>query len=603
MGLRGSEQQGRRFAKIVFCALAGSLLLSNIAPLPAAERLTTVAEQSLNRRTGRYDEVERLCRAFARQWPNAVRCMEFGRTPEDRPLVALIASRNRSALTPEQGRAGGVPVILIQGGIHAGEIDGKDAGFLALRHLLENRKPGNPLEKLTFVLVPVLNADGHERFGKWNRPNQVGPEEMGWRTTAQNLNLNRDYTKADAPETRAILGLLGDWDPILYVDLHVTDGAQFEHDVSIQVEPMYSGDQSLRPIGAALQTDMLARLKARGSLPLGFYPQLKEPNNPSAGFAVSPYLPRFSTGYWGLRNRFAVLVETHSWKSYAKRVRITHDTIMALTDLTAKNGRAWIAASKLAEDQSRAIGGSVVTLDLDVSDKSRMIDFRGYAYTREPSTISGAIALKYNPRKPQIWKVPFYDDVRPVIQVTAPVGGYVVAPAHARWLADRLKIHGIESRLVGTQLPAQTVETFRADRADFDGRPYEGRLTATLTGEWKRGQQTVLRGSLFVPIAQAKSRLVMMLLEPRSPDSFASWGFFNAHFETKEYMEDYVAEDVAKEMLAKRPELVKEFREKLSSDEAFAKDSAARLAFFTSRHVSADDRLNLYPVVRVGVNY
>ena len=128
-------------------------------------------------------------------------------------------------------------MLLVQGGIHAGEIDGKDAGFLALRELLDGSAAPGALGRVTVVFVPVFNVDGHERFGRWNRPNQRGPEEMGWRTTAQNLNLNRDYAKAEAPEMQAMLGLLDAWDPILYVDLHVTDGAQFQHDVSIQVEP------------------------------------------------------------------------------------------------------------------------------------------------------------------------------------------------------------------------------------------------------------------------------------------------------------------------------------------------------------------------------
>jgi murein tripeptide amidase MpaA len=99
---------------------------------------------------------------------------------------------------------------------------------------------------VTFVFVPVLNVDGHERFGRWNRPNQVGPEEMGWRTTAQNFNLNRDYVKADAPEMQAVLRLMNEWDPILFADLHVTDGAQFEQDVAYNVAPTYVGDDELR---------------------------------------------------------------------------------------------------------------------------------------------------------------------------------------------------------------------------------------------------------------------------------------------------------------------------------------------------------------------
>src|SRR5262249_18265029 len=154
--------------------------------------------------------------------------------------------------------------------IHAGEIDGKDAGFLALREALEERSPASKLDKLVAIFVPVFNADGHERFGRWNRPNQRGPEEMGWRVTAQNYNLNRDYAKADTPEMQAMLRLVEAWDPLLTVDLHVTDGAMFEHDVSIQVEPGHAGDESLRKAGIALRDAVIGELAAQGSLPVPF---------------------------------------------------------------------------------------------------------------------------------------------------------------------------------------------------------------------------------------------------------------------------------------------------------------------------------------------
>ena len=169
--------------------------------------LQTIAEQSGFKKTGRYEEVERLCAGFAKEYPDAVRCEEFGLTPEGRPMLVLIASRS-GALTPEVARQRGMPVLLAQGAIHSGEIEGKDAGFLALRQLLDDKAAPGTLKSFVFVFVPVFNIDGHERFGRWNRPNQNGPEEMGWRTTAQNLNLNRDYTKLDAPEMRAMLRLL-----------------------------------------------------------------------------------------------------------------------------------------------------------------------------------------------------------------------------------------------------------------------------------------------------------------------------------------------------------------------------------------------------------
>lgn len=316
--------------------------------------LQTVAEQSKYVRTGRYDEVVRLCAEYERTWRDAVRCTTFGQSPEGRPMLALVVSRS-GALTPEKAREQQLPVMLMQGGIHAGEIDGKDAGFLALRELLNAASPA--LQSFVLVFVPVFNVDGHERFGRWNRPNQVGPEEMGWRANARNFNLNRDYAKADTPEMQAMLRLLGSWDPTLYVDLHVTDGAEFQHDVSNTLEPFFAGDAQLHPLGGALVEELNAKIAAQGSLPLDFYPSFVVDDDPASGFAAGPPLPRFSNGYWDLHNRFALLVETHSWKNYATRVRVTHNVIVALTEMMAREGARWRAAQQEADARAAHLGG------------------------------------------------------------------------------------------------------------------------------------------------------------------------------------------------------------------------------------------------------
>ncbi len=162
---------------------AGLLLVFTAAYLSAASaasssEFTTIAERSEFTRTGRYDEVEKLCAAFAARWPDKARCFEFGRSPENRPLLAIAVSDD-GVLDPESVRARQRPVVLFQGGIHAGEIDGKDAGFIALRELLEGRENRGALARATVLFVPVFNVDGHERFGAWNRPNQRGPEADG----------------------------------------------------------------------------------------------------------------------------------------------------------------------------------------------------------------------------------------------------------------------------------------------------------------------------------------------------------------------------------------------------------------------------------------
>src|SRR5690349_14543235 len=294
---------------LVLAAGLATLRCAQESRTPADTRaLVTVAEQSGYQRTGRYDEVEKLCAGFARAWPSRVRCVEFGRTPENRVMRAIVASDD-GTLDPAAARQKNRPVVLMQGGIHAGEIDGKDAGFLALRELLEGRALPGTLSNVTFVFVPVFNVDGHERFGKWNRPNQRGPEEMGWRVNAQNLNLNRDYVKSDSPEMQAMLRLVNEWDPLICADLHVTDGAKFQHDIAIMVEPVHAGDEALSKAGRELRDGVIDDLGDSGSLPLAFYPSFVVADDPASGFRDGVPPPRFSNGYFYLRNRMGMLVE------------------------------------------------------------------------------------------------------------------------------------------------------------------------------------------------------------------------------------------------------------------------------------------------------
>lgn len=567
-----------------------------IAAAAGNSNLATTAERSDNKRTGRYAEVERLCPAYQQAWPSQVRCFEFGRTPEGRPMLALVASADGlfDAVANRQAQR---PIVLMQGGIHSGEIDGKDAGFYALREMLEGKAAKGALAAATFVFVPVLNSDGHERFGRWNRPNQVGPEEMGWRATAQNFNLNRDYVKADAPEMHAILRLLNQWDPILYVDLHVTDGAEFEHDISYSVAPTLAGDAELRRAGVGLRDELMRRATALGSLPIDFYPAFIRDDDPTSGFAVGVGPKRFSQEYWPTHNRYAVLVETHSWKDYPTRVRITRNSIISLMEMAAKDGRKWVEVARGADARAAKIGGSGVDLAFDTTDHVRMIDFRGYEYAREPSAISGALLTRYNSKRPQIWHIPLQDEIKPILTVTAPRGGYIVPAAHAEWVAEKLSLHGIQFRQLSTGIAAAATETFRASKVTPSPATFEGHSTMTFEGDWRKESRDVPAGSLFVPIAQANSLLAMTLLEPKDPDSLASWGFFSTAFERKEYMESYVAEAVGAEML-KDPAVRKEFDRALEDPE-FARNPNARLDFFYKRHSSWDERFNLYPVYRV----
>ena len=410
-----------------------------------------------------------------------------------------------------------------------------------------------------------------------------------------------------------MLALIRAWDPLVCADLHVTDGADFQPDISLQAEPINQGAAALRAAGRELRDALIAKLARSGSMPLPFYPDLAQTDDPSSGFLLSVYSPRFSTGYFPQRNRFTLLVETHSWKDYATRVRVTRNTVIGLAELVAEHGARWRELTRQADAAGTRLGGEEVVLDYssgwregaggrsgEVGAQGRpLIDFPGYAYTRETSPISGEPVTVYDPKRPEIWRVPYREQVSPALVVRAPLGGYVVPCAWAAEIGVKLALHGITFEEVRTPSPGVPVETFRASQIQFAAAPFEGRMRLQLAGSWQRKTQDIAAGALFVPIAQPLAHLVMHLLEPQAPDSFAAWGFFNACFEQKEYMEPYVADQIARSVLAQNPALQEEFNRLLKDDPAFAASPRARLDFFLRRHSSWDSDLNLYPVLRV----
>ncbi len=394
------------------------------------------------------------------------------------------------------------------------------------------------------------------------------------------------------------MGLVKPEDPQLRVDLHGTNGAKFKHDISIQLEPSHAGDAILQTPGTQLRDSVIGNLASHGALPLPFYMSFEVEDDPSSGFADEVSKPRFSHGYYWLRNRFGMLVETHSWKDYPTRVRLTYTTVVSVLEQMGAHGAQWLQSAHDADAQAAALAGQPVPLTYQTTPQSRSIDFRGYAYTRTMSDVSGAMMTRYDESKPQVWHVPLRDHIVPALTPAAPRAGYIVPAAHAAWVGPKLALHGIQFETLSKPLAKQTVGAFRAEQVSFAPKPTEGHHTVKFEGQWANETRALESGTLFVPIAQPKVRLLMSLLEPQAPDSLAAWGMFDNAFETKEYMEDYVAEDVARAQMAADPQLAETFRKKVAEDAAFAKNPAARLAFFAKRHASWDEQYNLYPVLR-----
>jgi hypothetical protein len=562
------------------------LVVAVVACHPARPKLplVTTGESSQYVRTGRYDEAVQLCRDFSRVYAG-VTCSELGRTLEDRPIVALRISRGS-----------GRPTIYLEGGIHAGEIEGKDAGFWFLRDLLDGKVAPGALDAVDVVFVPVISPDGHERFSPNHRPNQRGPEQMGFRTNAARINVNRDFVKADTREVQAVLRVYREHDPIVFVDMHATDGAKFEHDIAVLVAPLAARVDSLDETARSLSAQLQTRLTALGHLPLPFYPSFEQDDDPTSGFAVGEAPPRFSQAYAAARSRIGILVETHSWRTYKERVLSTYHLLQALFEQAAKDAPAWANAAREADVADRALRGGGLPLVYENTPHTTQLEFRGYAYEKKTSDLTGGTWIVYDEQKPQIWKVPLKDEIAPRQSVRVPRAGYIIDGAFAAQLSPVLDHHGIRYVAIAGQ-PRVDIEAFRATKTTFLP-PFEGRTRMTLEGAWARETRTLDRGAIYVPLDQPSVRLIVHVLDPAGPDSFAQWGFVTPAFERKEYIESYVIEEQARAMLERDPSLRTKFEAALAADPELAGSVERKREWFYRRHPSWDERYNLLPIYR-----
>jgi len=557
----------------------------------------TYFEKSGYLETPRYAETMEYFRKLA-DYSDVAEMIKFGVSPQGRDLNCLVVS-NDKAFKPEDAKATGKPVILIINGIHSGEIEGKDASMILLREILVTKEKEKMLDNVILLVIPVFSVDGHERFGKYNRINQNGPEEMGWRTTAQNLNLNRDWMKADAPEMKAMLKLFSSWLPDFIIDNHTTDGADYLYVMTFGIEYFknsYSETELM--LRSKFAPFLYEKMNQTGFLSHG-YVWLKDwVKGLDSGITEGPGAPRFSTGYAAIQNRPALLVETHMLKPYKERVFSTKVAMEAVIEFCSDN------KVEIIELNGKADRNSIINLlekkeklpvGFKVSGKSVKTPFKGVKYYKEKSEISGAEKIVYTEEKENL-VLDLFNDVQIVKEVSVP--NLYIIPSEWSLIVERMRLHGVKVDTLKED-KIFDVKRYRFSDIKFEEKPFEGKNRVSFTINEYYEKRKIPAGSYIVSTNQRTIKVIVNLLEPEAEDSFIKWGFFNAIFEQKEYFEAYVMEKISQEMIKKDPQLKKEFDEKLSLDEKFKNDPNARLNFFYERSPYYDSQLNVYPVIKV----
>ncbi len=579
----------------------------------AAGDRRTPAERSGHRTTPDYPETLAYLERLAAGHPDRVRLESFGTSGEGRELLLVVVS-NDGEFDPDRVHAAGRAVLLVQNAIHAGEMDGKDACLALLRDLLDGTLPRELLGRTVWAFVPVYNVDGHERRSAYHRINQNGPELAGWRANGTNLNLNRDYLKAEAPETRAFLRMIRRWRPDFFVDDHVTDGADFQYDVTFAVDATPDVFPATAEwIRTRVTPELERQVNASGHLAFPSTIFLRDETDPAQGLAFPANPPRFSTGLMILQNRPGLLVELHMLKSYERRVTGNYELLRALLAVLGREAPTLIDLNRRADEAAGELGSTAgrarpFPLALGPSGVTTPTPFHGLEYTRYPSAISGTTAVRYGDRP---WETTLLMEtgVRVVTSVLLPAG-YLVPPAWVRVL-EVLEAHGVAVQRTRASWTG-VVERYRLEGMAWPPRPFEGRFPILAASTVERafgtfGRCTLHRetvtfpeGSAAVLLDQRLAKIAIHWLEPEAPDSAVRWGFFDPIFEQKESAEGYVLERLAEAELAKDPRLAAEFRHRLEADPEFAARPEARLAFFFDRSPwGRANRVGEYPVGRL----
>lgn len=518
-----------------------------------------------------------------------IRIEQFGVSPEGRPIYAVIASKDGATFDPSK------PVLLAQAGIHPGEIDGKDAGMMLLRDIAFYGK-SDLLDRVNLILIPILSVDGHERASAYSRPNQRGPRIQGWRNTATNQNLNRDYLKLDQPEMRAVRGLILKYRPDLYVDIHVTDGMDYQYDVTYGYngeDGVYSRSPATAAwLDSAFKPAMNAALEAQGHIPGELVFGIDD-QNPRAGLSDGGLGERFSNGWGSAAHVPTILIENHSLKPHEQRVLGTYIFLEQALRLLATDG----GDLRTAITADSALRPAEIPANFIQNDQPTVTrPFKGITYETWDSPASGRREIRWlGQPDPELWQLPFYTS-HPALTLRRPEAYWV--PSYRTDIIERLRIHGVAMETLDAPRTV-AVEMLRLNDPRIGTRANEGHVPVTVTSVTPQSRDwTFPTGSVRVSTDQPLGDIVVLLLEPQSSESFFAWGMFPEVLSRVEYIEGYAIAPLAERMMAADPALKAEFEAKLAAEPDFAANGDARLQWFYERTPFYDDHYRLYPVGR-----
>ena len=525
---------------------------------------------------------------------NGAKLLEIGHDDDGSPIHLFVLS-DGSGFTPDSIRSAGKNILWITNAIHPGEPDGVDASLLLAQALLDSDQYMGLLANTAVCIIPVYNVSGAKERSGTSRANQNGPEEYGFRGNARNLDLNRDFIKTDSRNAKSLVAAMDKWDPDVYFETHVSNGADHQYVMELLTTQADKQDPKLN---AFTQKVLVPRLYAwmenRNILMCPYFET--EGATPEEGLTGFVEGPRYSTGHAALRQRIGILSESHMLKPYEDRVNATFQLQLATLAAMNEHPLELKEARAKAKTNAATAKGFGFNWALDTTQRTTL-EWKGYAVEKSKSEVTGLERIKFDHARPQTTTVPWLDRAKPELYFDKPTA-YLV-PQEWHEVIDRLRLDGVPMSQA-TFAILDSAEVYRIKHFETTAAPYEGHyLHHSIETQMAKEEVTIQPGDWVIPMGSATDRLVMEVLEPKCADSFFAWGFFDSILQQKEWFSDYVFEDIAAELLSKDPALRTCLGAERAKDPAFAKDAWAQLYFVYQRSPYFEPNYRRYPVVRL----
>jgi hypothetical protein len=567
------------------------VLLLSLPLFVFSQHITTLFEQSNGTESPAYPEIIQWWKKLDAASP-LVKMLEMGPTDAGFPLHLVMVSADKD-FNIKSLKAQKKAIIFINNGIHPGEPDGIDASMLLVRDIVENKYklPSNVI----LAIVPVYNIGGCLNRSPNYRVDQNGPVEKGFRGNSENLDLNRDFIKCDSKEAVTFTKIFHYLDPDVFVDNHVSDGADYQHVMTLLTSQHNKAGGKLGDyLDQQFEPALYSLMKTKGYDLVPYVNHFGD--TPEKGWSAYWDSPRYSSGYTTLWSTFSFTPETHMLKPYKQRVESTNALEQSFIEFTSQHCNEMLVLREQTRKEQLTQTSFPLAWKLDRS-QSTQITYEGYQSGHKPSDVSGQSRLYYDRSKPFTVQVPFYNYYRDTLSVEKPKA-YIIPQGWWK-VTDRLQANNVIMRKLIRDTTIE-VECYKIEAYQSSPRPYEGHHPNSQTKVSTNTKTITFRkGDWYIPMNQEANRFLIETLEPQGEDSYFVWNFFDPILGQKEGYSDYSFEDIAANYLKTHPDLRAKLDQRKVGDSAFANNGRAQLDFVFANSPYFEPAYLQYPVYRV----